>query len=44
MDREAENVNSFFARANKVKVGSCSETVEEATLTALNNYNVMHFK
>lgn len=25
----------FFARANKVKVGFCSETLEEATLIAL---------
>ena len=37
MDGVPENVNSFFAHANKVKEGFCSETLEEATLIALGN-------
>lgn len=37
MDGVPENLNSCFVQANKVKVGFCSETLEEATLITLSN-------
>jgi len=37
MDGVPENVNPFSAHANKVKVGFCSETLDEATLITWSN-------